>query len=1449
MLRFAVVWLSFVGSQLLAAEYYVSPVGNNADPGTLDAPFGTISYASSRVAPGDVVVIRAGVYRETITPTVSGTADSPITFRAYPGEAVVLSALDPIVPAEGATWQQHSGSIHKIQLTAANGLASPSTGQNVVYCDGRLVGEARWPNAVDPLDFRREHMAAADSGSVDLASGPDAQGRYTGTFNDSDLAVFTPNAWVGGMMRYLRAKGWWQASDRVIESTSASLTFSYAYDRDAFAWDIPGPGDPYFLFGRLVALDTENEVFFDDTGRDGPAYTLYLWKAGGGTPASSSIEIKKRRLCINVGAREWLRFENIRLHGGGISTSAGTRYCTFERVVVENGTINWSAPSVVAVNLLGEHNSMIDCEVVGTTGTGVYVVGASHVVEDCVVRDCGVQCISASRAVSGATVRHNTAFNSGDHTIGVSGSAGTITYNHAYNTGLFTTDVGVINAFNSGDSHGTEVAWNWVHDNRAVLDWSRSWNGGVGIRFDAGGAVEGCSNFSIHHNVIWNTPVPGSIALWALLPSQLNYGDVQALVYNNTCDAAIDLSTAEGSAAGLDVRNNIATMFDFNGVSPSGVKLTNNLFTETPVVGNFSGSAGFISPVNRNVELRADSAAVDAGAVIAPFTDGYRGGAPDIGALESGERHFVAGARIRVMDLAALKVAMDPAIEGRPRFVVSGSPAGRVMPATARLKVGSAKYSANFSLRYDSETHASEAVFDAIDLGAMTGMQVVQLALDGVNYVSLQAVDVSPRVLSSDRFVGPASYLTPIQLSELQRGELTDFAVPIYIDTASLIATGRLRSDGGDINILSADGTVRLESWVESGLGTSRTLVWIRWPEGAARTEVRFEDETCLWLAHGSPGQTHANVAGAVVPEFALDSFQLWLNTNTLDGLVDGTPLAEWPDSSGRGHHASQAATGLRPTYRSGVFNGRSAVRFDGLTTAGTGDFLSVGDGLGQAACDFYCVYAAESPGSVKYQRLISAAMSPTIDYLGGAAMTVDVDSEGLPSPRTSPDINEVRYATARDLRSLVVGRRNNTATEWFRGDLAEVLGFSADLTGLQRNRILMYLRRKYGLVAGASGTADLAASLTVGTTPAIPAIVTQPSSATVTSGSGAYFSVEVLDRDVSYQWMKDGATIAGAVSSSLFIPRAALADAGVYWVRILGATGATTSKKAVLSVQGSGHARLVNLSTRAWVGQGDEVLIPGFVLTGGGQKSLLIRAAGPALTVFGVGGVLPDPNLTVRTGQVVVAGNDDWTLAPDRAALEAARVKQGAFNFAGSTKDAALLISLPASGTACTATVSGTDGSMGVSLVEIYDLDPAATAGRLVNISARAHVGTGSDVLIPGFVISGDVALTLLIRAVGPGLQRFGVEQCLEDPVMTLYHQLDDASSEVIARNDDWENAPLPDEIAAATAAVGGFTLDEGSADAALLVSLMPGVYTVEVAGKNQTTGVALVELYLASP
>jgi hypothetical protein len=279
-----------------------------------------------------------------------------------------------------------------------------------------------------------------------------------------------------------------------------------------------------------------------------------------------------------------------------------------------------------------------------------------------------------------------------------------------------------------------------------------------------------------------------------------------------------------------------------------------------------------------------------------------------------------------------------------------------------------------------------------------------------------------------------------------------------------------------------------------------------------------------------------------------------------------------------------------------------------------------------------------------------------------------------------------------------------------------------------------------------------------------------------------------------------------------------------------------------ILAAQVDPGKPLVNLSTRGFVGTATERMIAGFVLSGGTgpEKTVLIRAAGPSLGPLGVNGFLEDPFLEVKSGASTVITNDNWGDFPDQTALAEASTKVGAFDFIPDSKDASLLVDLPAG--SYTALVTGVGATTGVSIVEVYDVSQGIDDPRMVNISTRLRVGTGEEQAVPGFVIEGERPKAVLIRAVGPTLGDLinDADIVLADPQLFVM----DGNTEIFTNN-DWGDFEEQAALQAATIAVGAFPLRIGSEDAAGLVILDPGPYTIKVSGADGGSGLALVEVY----
>ena len=250
-----------------------------------------------------------------------------------------------------------------------------------------------------------------------------------------------------------------------------------------------------------------------------------------------------------------------------------------------------------------------------------------------------------------------------------------------------------------------------------------------------------------------------------------------------------------------------------------------------------------------------------------------------------------------------------------------------------------------------------------------------------------------------------------------------------------------------------------------------------------------------------------------------------------------------------------------------------------------------------------------------------------------------------------------------------------------------------------------------------------------------------------------------------------------------------------------------------------------VNIATRLLVGTSENVLIGGFIITGNAPKTVIIRAIGPST---GIPGALQDPTLELHDGAGHIVLNDNWKTAQEQIIRDTGLQPSD-------DRESAIVIGLDPGN--YTAIVAGKDGTAGIGLVEAYDLGTASLdtsgASKLANIATRGFVNTGDNVMIGGVILASH-ATRVIVRAIGPSLIQFGIANALPNPTLELH----DGSGALIFSNDDWRSTQEQEII-------GTGLMPTNDRESAIVATLVPGNYTAIVRGKDNTTGVAIVEAY----
>lgn len=274
----------------------------------------------------------------------------------------------------------------------------------------------------------------------------------------------------------------------------------------------------------------------------------------------------------------------------------------------------------------------------------------------------------------------------------------------------------------------------------------------------------------------------------------------------------------------------------------------------------------------------------------------------------------------------------------------------------------------------------------------------------------------------------------------------------------------------------------------------------------------------------------------------------------------------------------------------------------------------------------------------------------------------------------------------------------------------------------------------------------------------------------------------------------------------------------------VISATNSTATGSATLNITISAPTpaptRLANISTRLRVETDDNVLFGGFIITGTQAKKLIVRAIGPSVSVPGS---LDDPTLELYSGSTLIASNDNWLDSPEKQAIIDSTIPP-----ANNLESAIVRTLAPGS---YTTIVRGVNQGTGVGLVEIYDLDGTVDS-KLAQISTRGFVQTGDNAMFGGLYVVGGSSQKVIVRAIGPSLPLLDK---LADPTLELY----DGNGASLGANDNWRTGEQETEIIATTVP------PSDDLESAIVRTLTPGPYTAIVRGANNTTGIALVEVY----
>jgi len=863
-------------------DYYVSVTGgNDSNPGTLAEPFKSIQKCAETAARGDRCNIRQGTYREMITP-----ANNQITFTSYNDEVVIISGTE-IIPNDA--WSYYQDNIYQTpihwSLNVRRSDEIQQTSNNQLFVDGKMMVEARWPNIdvnnvtrIMNISGIREDNAKTDSATVITMQKAE--------YIDEDIAA-AGDFWVGGKINLAAGYNFIFTSGDITAQTNHSVTVEFNEDqgswnhRSSFDNEFLAPQEAnyYYLWGKLEALDYPGEWFIDPPDNySGENFvnedfsgTLYFQLPDSTSPSQANhiIELKKRNWAFDLRNRSHITISNISIFACGIVSNPASHDNTLSNI---HGTYLshfreippfYHTDGTQGIQLYGNNNIIRDSYFAYCAGTmldlhswqeenGNQLI-VNNVMHDIGYEGNGVGVIAANiDGLHKNQIKNNTIFTSGLCMIDL-GTGNDVIYNDTYQSHLQCTDIGTIYGWGC-DGKGAIVAYNLVHDSFAEHNGSLNKYGAHGIYLD-----DDTYNYTIYRNITWNMSSPGIAMMGTNGTAFAGYDELSSSnrkIYNNTVDgtlAAYLKETYNGLPThliGTEFKNNVAAVFF--GFEHDELVLSNNV----------EGDGLYIDKDNNNYSLKPYSPLIDKGGELPPYTEGFTGSAPDIGAIESTQNVFVAGALIRENDLDQLEVNCNRDVENI-QCQIENLPTGRKLPDNFELYIGNVKSNACLT-QMNYQSHRGTGICEII-APSISGEQPISIKFSDssvtiekgtFNYDST-ALAIHSVTITNDNVAGGYSITiigqnfdtSPEFLAVSQEIVITNtsdkplfqYQIPIVLNTQELIASNKMTSNCGDIRFFDQYGF--MPYWIESGCNSMETRIWIKVPfipENTSTIHLRY---------------------------------------------------------------------------------------------------------------------------------------------------------------------------------------------------------------------------------------------------------------------------------------------------------------------------------------------------------------------------------------------------------------------------------------------------------------------------------------------------------------------------------------------------------------------------------------------------------------------------------
>jgi hypothetical protein len=644
--------------RLLSTTYYVDPTGSDGNAGTsLSSPFQTIQAAADVADDGDTVLIRGGTYREEVRPANSGSAGQPITFQAYQGEDVVITATEEVTGGWSLWKDTASADIYR-----ASASTSLPTGRVQVLVDGDHGSEARWNDEGDRLS---PNYLGRDARVERLPNNID--GRATFRIFDASLNDQPTDRWIGatiGVHLYEPKLGTGTIIDAGGPSGGDDAYLEVHFDlRDWWLLTGNRANHWFYIVGDKDALSTPGEWHYEQSEGN-----VYVTLPNGETPSDKLVEIKERDYVFDLTDRSHITIKDVDIVGGTVTTARAARVddlsslaTTSSHITIDSvdfrefdyaskftagGSLWAQDPELSGVVLGGWNNTLINSTLEGSHGGGVFVgLGGNNRVLNNYITEVGHMGLSS--AVNNGDSDQD---NARDEVVGNYNIGGENAYNTIENVGNIGLSLSglrggtmhhnyVDRAVTRSDDQGAIYGWNFDYDRTEVFN-------NIVTNVTKQSTIEGFASETVNRGFYMDTRARNLVIHGNIIEETTNFGSVQPkfpirewhrYFFNNTLDGDIQ-STFPGSG---DIDEHGAYSWLVNNILEEGRGSLETAW-EGQVSRNNVSEADYVSRSGDDYRLANATSSrnqniVDQGEVIAPYTDGYTGSAPDIGAIEFGE--------------------------------------------------------------------------------------------------------------------------------------------------------------------------------------------------------------------------------------------------------------------------------------------------------------------------------------------------------------------------------------------------------------------------------------------------------------------------------------------------------------------------------------------------------------------------------------------------------------------------------------------------------------------------------------------------------------------------------------------------------------------------------------------------------------------------------------------